>query len=106
MPRIDAFYRTYNKVESKMMSSANVRSVSVEVAADATPAEMIAAALAAGASIGTSRTGIYEIQTDDGIWTRTDKAIRCFERINGEIVVSKKFAFKSWEQLEAEEEAA
>lgn len=95
---VDVFYRTYNSDRAKMLSDANVRSVRVEVAAGAGLAEILEAAWRAGASKGSSRSGIFEVQTEAGIWAQLD---------GGKIDLTTgpgraRAVFRTWDELEAE----
>lgn len=52
-----------------------------------------------GFPMGSARGGCFELQTDEGIWARPDgKRMRVTGR-NGQPAI-----FKTWEQLEAEEQ--
>lgn len=63
------------------------------VPADATLADILAAAYAAGMPKGSARAGCYEVQTDAGVWSSPTRS-----RLNPNTAV-----FKTWDQLEAEE---
>lgn len=69
----------------------------VEVAPDATLAEILDAARAAGVPQGTQRAGVFEVQTDAGIWQHARLLFRerGFGRITPETAV-----FTPWDQLE------
>ena len=88
----DIFFRTFNKIPERQ----NVQVVTVDVPHDATVRDMVAAAAAACGKALLSRNGrigVFEIQTDLGIWDREDEG--CV--LNGAV------RFRSWEQLELEE---
>lgn len=55
--------------------------------------ELLAWSYESGASVGSSRSGIFEIQTDCGIWSSTT----CVR------ITPASHVFKTWDQLEAEE---
>lgn len=55
-----------------------------------------------GFPMGSARGGCFELQTDEGIWSRPDgKRMRTTGKRTGQPAV-----FKTWEQLEAEEQGA
>lgn len=73
--------------------------LTLDLADETTLPEALCAALAAGMSKGTHRSGCFEVQTDRGIWSQRDG-----NRID--LSTTRKVAlttFKTWEQLEAEE---
>jgi hypothetical protein len=67
---VDLFwYAESNRVEPSSQPALHARA---EVPAGLEPWEMILAARGAGhrVSLGSSRTGVHEVQTDDGVWQR------------------------------------
>ncbi len=72
---------------------------SVELPPGLAPEAAIAAARKLGVPYGSSRSGAFEIQTDAGIWSRSDG------RGHGRLTDAGS-VFKSWDQLAAEEVAA
>jgi len=110
---VDCFYRALrtgstNGVANKW-SPKQVRSVTVEVHADAGLHNMLVAALANGASYGNGQTGIYEIQTDHGVWSGrvVDGHIRplytgtCQDTLR----VCEKATFMTWDELADRDDA-
>lgn len=83
-----------NKVHPSTLPS---NSQTVEVPVGLSPWEMVTFAREAGAniSLGSSRTGVHEIQTDEGIWTRTSANRRA----------KSDWSFITWDDLEANEAA-
>lgn len=64
----------------------------VEVEAGATVEEILEAGRAAGLPKGGASSGVFEIQTDEGIWSvETARVLRPNNAV-----------FKTWEQLDAE----
>jgi len=97
--RADCFFRRWNRDPAKRFATRNVRVVTVEVEASASLPEILAAALKRGASKGTHQTGIFEVQTDRGIYDRADGM-----RLDVSTPLkAAKVRFKTWDQLEAEE---
>lgn len=93
MGHADVFCRTFNRRGAKF---ARTREIVVMYPTGATLAQLIELAREAGASLGgrgRHQGGIFEIQTDEGIWSTAD---------GGKLDV-KHGVFKTWEQLEAEE---
>lgn len=96
--KADIFYRTWNRDTEKMASQASVRSVRIEVPEDADLDAIAKLAYAAGASVGAKgQSGIFEIQTDRGIWARPDgKPLLPGGKPH------RHTSFKSWDELEKE----
>lgn len=92
----DVFFRLYHRELARTLSPENVRSIRILVPVDATIADIIHAAHEAGASVGSSRSGIFEVQTDTGIWSRADGGKL---EVDTERKLSK-IVFRSWEALE------
>ena len=95
----DAFWRAWNRDASKRNSSSNVRTARFAAPATATISDLLELARAAGASCGTAQTGVFEIQTDDGIWQHTGG-----QKID--VSTTRRAAnvqFRTWDQLDAEE---
>lgn len=92
----DLFYRSWNG-HTKTKS---VKETSVEVGEEMGFAEILAAATEQTGVQFARRggLGVFQIQTDAGIWARTDGTEGVLQAHN--------VTFKSWEQLEAEELAA
>jgi len=90
--RVDIFHRTYSKT-----GNGRVLEFSIEVPKGATIDQILAAAFAQGVPKGGSSSGIFEIQTDEGIWSigSTAKVLRPGNAV-----------FKTWDQLEEEERKA
>lgn len=87
--RVDAFFRTYNRhVERR-----RVVCVVFEAREGAELAELLELAHKAGAKGRGSSTGIFELQTDEGIWSREDG--KPLERRSGKLA-----AFATWAKLE------
>lgn len=85
--KADVFYRTWNRDRAK----SRVRVVSVEVPADATLDDVIRAARAPRGT--RTWSGVFEVQTDDGVWSRPDEG----PLWKGGAV------FRSWDQVEEDE---
>lgn len=71
--------------------------IEVEVTTDATLADILTAARAAGLPRGSSRSGCFEVQTDAGIFTHHNPAMA--ERGYGRLDPARAI-FNTWEQLE------
>jgi hypothetical protein len=93
----DIFYRTWNKVPERQ----RVLHYCIDVPASATLDQIISTARKLGVGRGTHQTGIFEVQTDQGIYSRAD-GCRLDVSTPGRAA---KVIFKSWEQLEVEEGA-
>jgi hypothetical protein len=92
---VTAFSKTFNAKPSR----GRVIVTDITVAPTAGLEEMIAAAHAAGASKGARGRqggGVFELQTDDGIWSSDD----------GGKLDANHASFATWEELEAAELAA
>ena len=87
----NVFYRAYNRDNAKMMSAANVRDLTLEIEPAAGLDQILEAAYAAGASKGSSRSGVFEVQTDSGIWDRED---------GGKLAPGRPARFRTWSELE------
>ncbi len=96
--RADCFFRAFNRSVERMLSNENSRCVVVDVPADSDLSTVLAAAKAAGAPVGNQWSGIHEVQTDRGIWSRSDA-----KKLGGNPTRIAAASFKTWEQLEAEE---
>jgi hypothetical protein len=72
-------------------------SLRVTVPATATLVDILAAAYAAGLPKGSQRSGVFEVQTDLGIYTHHNPVFR--ERGYGRLDPDKAI-FQTWEQLE------
>lgn len=72
-----------------MLSPKNVRVVALDVP-DLPLDALLAAAYAVGASKGSSRSGVFEVQTDLGIWDRQD---------GGKLAPGRAARFTSWDDL-------
>lgn len=100
--RADCFYRRYNRDRARMFSARNVAEVLVEVPVDASLADILAAAYSAARKVpGDRATGIYEVQTDLGIYRSSDE--RCIDLTTA--VGRARVSFRTWEQLDADEAA-
>lgn len=97
--RADCFFRTWNRDKAKTMSPANVRIVSVEVEPGEGAEAIIRKAWTAGASKGNGQTGVFEIQTDKGIWSVAEGGPLLSQSGN----LRRGAQFKSWDALESEE---
>tara|TARA_S200002703_G_scaffold95265_1_gene82280 strand:- start:1913 stop:2242 length:330 start_codon:yes stop_codon:yes gene_type:complete len=98
--RVDGFYKAYKRVRPY-----NVYTETITVLADAfsgdavADCEMLLRLLPFG--IGTAQTGVFEIQTDKGIYKRKDG--RDIRLMRGDKTVSPRLVgFKTWEQIESE----
>lgn len=89
--RADLFHHTEKKHFSKEADAD--RTFTIEVPVNATLADILAAAYAAGMPKGSARAGCYEVHTDLGIWSSPTRS-----RLNPRTAV-----FRSWEQLDAED---
>jgi hypothetical protein len=94
---VTAFARTYNRVPER----STVVTASFEAPSNATIEELIELAHDAGLSRG-DRTlaGVFEIQTDTGIWSCPDDGKLLMRTGAG---LSPRARFRSWEQIESEE---
>lgn len=94
---VTAFARTYNRNPERM----TVVTAQFEAPADAKVEELIELAHECGLSRG-DRTlaGVFELQTDDGIWQCADGSKLLMRTGRG---LSPRAQFRSWEQVEAEE---
>lgn len=98
--RCTAFFRTFNRDPERM----NTRQVDFTAEPGTPVEELIELAHAAGASPGArSRAGVFEIQTDEGIWSTPDESKLLTMSHSG---LSDRTAFKSWEAMEREERKA
>lgn len=97
--RVDVFSRTYNRVPER----ARVRVGSVVVEDGAGLVAILEAALAAGMPKGNgTNAGPFEVQTDRGMWSHpAEKSLLAWR--GGRFVVSELAAFRTWDQIEAEE---
>lgn len=85
--RADVFHRTYNRVPEK----GRVLVFTVEVEAGASLEAILAAAQAAGLPKGGASSGVFEVQTDEGVWaTTTARVLRPCNAV-----------FTTWEALDA-----
>ena len=95
LSRVDIFYWTENNRVHPL--SLPGKCVTIEAPAGLAAWDYVEEARAQGHNIpnGSSRCGVREIQTDDGIWNRvsSNKQARSL------------FEFKSWDDLEAEDAA-
>jgi len=91
---IDVFFRRYNRSLERTLSAGNVVVVQLDLPADTGLPDILAAAYRAGASKGSSRSGIFEVQTDIGIWSRED---------GGKIDPPTRARFSSWSALDGAE---
>lgn len=100
----DCFWRTYNRDMAR--SSVVDMTVEVEVEGAEDNLEILQAILdvarANGMPVGSHVTGCFQVQSDIGIWNHVDakKIDLTTERKRANVV------FQTWEQAEAEEEAA
>ncbi len=90
--RADVFYKTYNRVVSR----ARTLYVVVEVPETATLGEILAAAFAAGCPRGNRGSGVFEIQTDLGI----------FDTTTARSLTDRNARYRTWDEIDAEEVAA
>lgn len=97
--RADCHFRLYNRDRARVLSSRNAVCVQVEVPDDATLPAILAAARSAGAPIGNTLTGVYEVQTDRGIFDRPDKM-----KLDGSARRLAAARFRTWAELEAAEQ--
>lgn len=86
----------YNRDTARTMSPANVRSIRIQVRDIKNIDDILEAAYRAGAPKGSSRSGIFEVQTDDGIWMRDDGAKFNLATNTGRAAVR----FRTWDELE------
>jgi len=93
--RYDFFYRR----EGKNFSKSNPAiCLTLDIDTDDL-AEAIKVALESGMSKGSARSGCFEVQTDEGIWSQVDG-----NRIDLSTPRRReKVVFKTWDQLESEE---
>lgn len=70
--RADIFHRRHNNDPAKRNSDGNVDCYVFDVPARATLADILEKAHGGGIGIGTSQSGIFQVQTDRGIYSRTD----------------------------------
>ena len=98
--RADCFFRLYNRDRARVLSSRNQRYVTVHVADGAELGEILAAARSAGAPVGNTLTGVYEVQTDRGIYDRPDA-----RKLDGTPRRLAAARFRTWADLEAAERA-
>lgn len=83
----DIFHRTYNRVPEK----GRVLVFTVEVPAGASLEAILEAGRAAGLPKGGAGSGVFEVQTDEGIWsTATARVLRPCNA-----------TFQTWDQLDA-----
>lgn len=97
--KVTAFFRTFNRVPERM------RTKTVEFTAPVGTAieDLIEMAHAAGASRGArTPSGVFEIQTDEGIWSTPDETKLLTTSNSG---LSDRASFKSWKAMEREERA-
>jgi hypothetical protein len=92
----DFFWRAQNNDKRKMFSEKNVRHIRLNLSARLTLEAAIIRAIAAGMSKGSFQSGCFEVQNDRGIYARADG----MSITHG----PQKAVFKTWEQLEKEEE--
>jgi hypothetical protein len=77
MMTVDSFFRRWNKNPMKLHATDNSVSVRFEAPTGCALEQLLNLAHKAGASLGTWQTGVYEIQTDEGIWALPNgKALR------------------------------
>lgn len=93
MHRYDLFIHTEKRNFDPMAYADHETAVELPTA-DATLAEVLAAAFAQGVRKGSARAGVYEVQGPRGIWSTPG---------NQNLAKSKKVVFKTWEELEAED---
>jgi hypothetical protein len=91
MPAVDIFWRTYNRDPARQTRPENVRWIRLELAADLGLPEILTAAIRAGVSKGSSASGIFEVQTDAGIWDRPD---------GGKLDPPRRARFRTWDEAE------
>lgn len=91
---IDVFFRRYNRDLARTLAPENVRVVQIDLPDEAPLADILAAAYRAGASKGSSRSGIFEVQTEAGIWAHPG---------GGKIDPPARACFQTWDELEAAE---
>lgn len=89
--RVDWFHRP----ENKHFSKDRVKVFGFEAPAGSILEQLLAAGYDAGIPKGSHRGGVFEIQTDEGIWSSPSNS----RLLPGAAV------FKTWEQLEQEEQA-
>ncbi len=101
--RVDGFYKAYKRVKPY-----NIYTDSIMVPEDAftgdaaADCEMLCRKLPFG--IGTAQTGIFEVQTDAGIYKRKDGQDIRLQR--PDCTVSPRLVcFKTWDEIWAEDEA-
>lgn len=91
---VDAFYKTFNRVPEKRRTL----SLRFEAPVGATLAELLATYIAAGGTRGSHETGVFEMQTDAGIWSHRDE-----KRMDASTARrAASCEFKTWEELDAE----
>jgi len=94
--RWDFHFRRYNKDVGKMMGIDNKRYFTIMLPPDTMLDKAFDAAYRAGLSKGSHQSGSYEVQNDNGIFQHVND-----KKINTNI--PKKYTFKTWDELEAEE---
>jgi len=90
--RIDIFYRTFNR----RPGAGQVREYFIPAPADTSLANLLEAAHQAGVPLGGAGRqygGIFELQTDAGIWSTQD----------GGKLTPRHGTFRTWEEIEQEE---
>lgn len=70
---VRAYFRKYNRNPFKMFGPENVAFVVINVPVNATVAQMLEVAHAAGAPTGTHQNGIFQLETELGVWQRQDQ---------------------------------
>ena len=100
MIRVDGFYKAYKRVRPyNVYTDSLMVPESKFTGNSAADCEMLLRLLPFG--IGTAQTGVFEIQTDRGIYKRKDG--RDIRLMRGDKTVSARLVgFKSWEQIESE----
>lgn len=84
----------FHRPENKHFSKDRVKVFGFEAPAGSTLEQLLAAGYAVGVPRGSHRGGVFEIQTDEGIWSSPTDS-----RLDPKTAV-----FKTWEQLEKEEQ--
>ena len=93
MLTVDVFWRTMNRDPERQARAANVRHLRLALNGEPALPEILAAAIRAGASKGSSTSGIFEVQTRAGIW----------DRPGGGTLLPRSARFRPWDELELDD---
>lgn len=107
MQKVSVHWRAYNRSFEKMMSDENQRDMVLDAPAGASLVDVLLLARAAGLPVGSFQSGIYEVQTNEGMYRRADGMKLCKDPTKGLTADEvRKAVFKTWDQLEQEESNA